>query len=630
MFMTMMRNQSKSIMIKVMIGLIALVFVFWGVNSIKEKPGAKIAYVNGDLITGLEYDAVYREMLNSLQKQYKDYWNDNLIKVFQIKQRALDKLIDKRLISQEAASLGLKIADKEVEEAILAYPAFQINGEFDEGRYRSLLSLNRMKPNDFESGIRLELLGGKINQFIKSFFPVTDMEALSYYTYQKEKINIAFISLNPEDFRKKIEIKEDEKEGYFKENKEKYRKPEKIKISYLTFNPSDFVSQVSVTEREITDYYELNRDQYKNPEQVKARHILLKVPNDASTPEDEKIKETASALLKRIKEGEDFISLAKEYSQDTSASNGGDLGFFTRGQMVKSFEQVAFSLKTGEVSEPVRTKFGWHLIRVDDKKSATVKALSDVRDKIEAKIKNGLGQDLAHERALDLMDQMPYSIDLDTYAGQQGITANKSDYFVKGGPIPGIGSDEKLTKSINSLGNGEISEVIQYNGNSYIIQIAEIKESHIPEMTEVLDQLNNDFRDHLSLMETKNTAEGYLGELRDGANWSELIRDKGLKADETGFFSREENMPKIGYDPSLSEAAFSLSSEKRYPDKVFEANNTVYIARWLDKKDIDKEIFDKEKQAFEKKLILAKERRIFDAWLQSIKGKAEIRMVTPL
>ena len=630
MFMTMMRNQSKSIMIKVMIGLIALVFVFWGVNSIREKPGAKIAYVNGDLITGLEYDAVYREMLNSLQKQYKDYWNDNLIKVFQIKQRALDKLIDKRLISQEAASLGLKIADKEVEEAILAYPAFQINGEFDEGRYRSLLSLNRMKPNDFESGIRLELLGGKINQFIKSFFPVTDMEALSYYTYQKEKINIAFISLNPEDFRKKIEIKEDEKEGYFKENKEKYRKPEKIKISYLTFNPSDFVSQVSVTEREITDYYELNRDQYKNPEQVKARHILLKVPKDASAHEDEKIKETASALLQRIKEGEDFISLAKEYSQDTSASNGGDLGFFTRGQMVKSFEQVAFALKTGEVSEPVRTKFGWHLIRVDDKKSATVKALTDVRDKIEAKIKNGLGQDLAHERALDLLDQMPYSIDLDTYAGQQGITANKSDYFVKGGPIPGIGSDEKLTKSINSLGKGEISEVIQYNGNSYIIQIAEIKESHIPEMTEVLDQLNNDFRDHLSLMEAKNTAEGYLGELKDGAKWSELIRDKGLKADETGFFSREENMPKIGYDPSLSEAAFSLSSEKRYPDKVFEANNIVYIVRWLDKKDIDREIFDKEKQAFEQKLILAKERRIFDAWLQSIKGKAEIRMVTPL
>lgn len=630
MFMTMMRKQSKSIMIKVMIGLIALVFVFWGVNSIREKPGAKIAYVNGDLITGLEYDAVYREMLNSLQKQYKDYWNDNLIKVFQIKQRALDKLIDKRLISQEAASLGLKIADKEVEEAILAYPAFQINGEFDEGRYRSLLSINRMKPNDFESGIRLELLGGKINQFIKSFFPVTDMEAMSYYTYQKEKINIAFISLNPEDFRKKIEIKEDEKEGYFKKNKEKYRKPEKIKISYLTFNPSDFVSRVSVTEREITDYYELNRDQYKNPEQVKARHILLKVPKDASAHEDEEIKETASALLQRIKEGEDFISLAKEYSQDTSASNGGDLGFFTRGQMVKSFEQVAFALKTGEVSEPVRTKFGWHLIRVDDKKSATVKALSDVRDKIEAKIKNGLGQDLAHERALDLLDQMPYSIDLDTYAGQQGITANKSDYFVKGGPIPGIGSDEKLTKSINSLGEGEISEVIQYNGSSYIIQIAEIKESHIPEMTEVLDQLNNDFRDHLSLMEAKNTAEGYLGELKDGAKWSELIRDKGLKADETGFFSREENMPKIGYDPSLSEAAFSLSSEKRYPDKVFEANNIVYIVRWLDKKDIDREIFDKEKQAFEQKLILAKERRIFDAWLQSIKGKAEIRMVTPL
>jgi len=167
--------------------------------------------------------------------------------------------------------------------------------------------------------------------------------------------------------------------------------------------------------------------------------------------------------------------------------------------MVKPFEQVAFALKPGEVSEPVRTKFGWHLIRVDDKKNATVKALSEVRNKIEAKIKKGLGQDLAHERALDLLDQMPYSIDLETYAGQNGLKVKKSDYFVKGGPIPGMGNDKKLTKSINSLGKGEISEVIQYNDNSYIIQIVEVKKSHIPKMTEVLDQLNKDFKEHLSL-----------------------------------------------------------------------------------------------------------------------------------
>jgi peptidyl-prolyl cis-trans isomerase D len=630
MFMTMMRNQSKSIMIKVMIGLIAVVFVFWGVSAIRERPGSKIAYVNGDLISGLEYDAVYREMLDALQKQYKDYWSDNLIEVFQIKQRALDRLIDKRLISQEAAKLGLKITDKEIEEAILAYPAFQINGEFDEGRYRSLLSYNRMEPSDFESGIRLELLGDKINHFIKSFFPLTDEEVLSYYTYQKEKIRIAFVSFKPEEFRGKMEVKEEEKRKYFKENQERYRVPEKIKISYLTFAPSNFLRQVNVTEKEIVDYYDLNQEKYTTPEQVKARHILLKVEANASATEDEKIKEKAFELLKRITGGEDFISLAKAYSQDTSASEGGDLGFFKRGQMVKPFEESAFSLKNGEVSEPVRTKFGWHLIKVEDKKSASVKALTDVRDEIEAKIKGVIAQDLAHERALDSLDQMPYSADISTYAGQLGLKSEETDYFVRGGPIPGIGNDEKLTKSIASLEEGEISEVIQYNGNSYIIQIADIKESYIPEMTEVKEQLDKDFEEHLSLLAAKNTAEHYLEELRSGANWSEFISNKGLEVEETEFFSREETTPKIGYAPELSEAIFSLSPEKRYPDKVFEVNNKIYIVRWLTKKGIDKEVFDKEKQAFKQRLIMAKEKRIFDAWLQSIKRKAEIKMVTPL
>jgi len=158
MFITTVRKHSKSFMIKVMIGLIAVVFIFWGVSAIRGKPGSKIAYVNGDLITGLEYEAVYREMLKSLQQQYKEYWNENLIKAFQIKQRALESLINKRLISQEAARIGLGVTDEEVAHAILTYPAFQIYGEFDEGRYRSLLRQNRMEPADFESGIKRKLL----------------------------------------------------------------------------------------------------------------------------------------------------------------------------------------------------------------------------------------------------------------------------------------------------------------------------------------------------------------------------------------------------------------------------------------------------------------------------------------
>ena len=630
MFITLMRRHTKGILVKVLVGLIAVVFVFWGVYAIREKPGSKIAYVNGDLITGLEYDAKYREILDALQKQYKEYWNDSLIKAFQIKQRALNSLIEKRLISQESNRIGLGVTDDEVANAIFTYPAFQVNGKFDERKYRTLLNYNRMEPADFESSIKLELLGKKIQNFIKCFFPTTDMEIMNYYSYQKEKVNIGFVSFNPRDFKGKTEVKQDEKEAYFKAHKEKYRIPEKIKIAYLVLDPSDFLDKVSITEKEISDYYELNQERFKNPKKIKARHILLKVSPDASESENKETKERALSLLKRLKNGEDFAALAKKYSQGPTASRGGDLGYFTRGKMVKPFEKLAFSLKKGEIGGPVKTRFGWHIIRVDDIKEATVKTFSEVRNQIVTIIKNDISKEMAHERALTLMDQMPYDIDLATYAAQHGLTAKETDYFPKKGAIPGLGGDERLIKSIFSLKKGETSEIIEHKGKFYIIQVVDTKSSHIPKISEVSDQLDKDFINHLSLIAAKREAEGYLEKLKGGADWSELAKIKGLETDETGFFTRGDNIPKIGYSSLLSEVSFALSSQNRYPDEVFVVNNKVYIIRWLAREELNQESFDKEKDSFKQMYLLMKDRRIFNAWIQSIKEKAEIKIVTPI
>ncbi len=630
MFITLMRKHSKSIIIKVMVGLIGVVFIFWGIYTFRERPGSKIAYVNGDLITGQEYDAVYRDMLDALQKQYREYWSDNLIKVFQLRQRALNSLIEKRLISQEAGRLGLGVTDEEVSDAILTYPAFQVNGEFDEGRYRSLLRYNRMEPSDFESGIKLELLGEKIRQLITCFFPTTDKEVMDYYTYSKEKINIGFVSLNPEDFKEEVEVRQDEKKAYFEQNKERYRVSEKIKIAYLSLEPSDFEDKVTVTEEEISDYYELNQERFKDPEQVKARHILFKVAPNASESEEAEAKEGALAILKRARAGEDFSELAKKHSQDLTASKGGDLGYFQRGKMAKPFEDLAFGLKPGELGGPVRTKFGWHIIKVDDVKEASIKTLPDVRDEIIETLKRDVGRDMARERLLSLMDQMPYDIDLTTYAAQHGLIATESDYFPKNGNVPGLGGDERFKKSIYSLEKGEVSDVIAHNGRFYLIQVVDSKDSYIPEMTEVSDQVHKDFIDHLSLAAAKKEAEGYLEELKGGADWFEVAKSKGLETDETGFFTRGQSISKIGHAPLLREAAFSLSSEERYPDQVFEVNKKVYIIRWLDNEGIDREDFDKERESFRQALVLAKVRRISNAWLQSLTDKAEIEIVTPL
>jgi peptidyl-prolyl cis-trans isomerase D len=228
------------------------------------------------------------------------------------------------------------------------------------------------------------------------------------------------------------------------------------------------------------------------------------------------------------------------------------------------------------------------------------------------------------------MDQMPYNIDLATYAAQHGLEANESDYFSRDGAIPGLGEDERLKRSINSLDKGEVSEVIEHKDKFYIVQVVDSKDSYIPDISETSGQLQKDVIDHLSLVAAKKEAEAYLEELKGGATWSELAEKKNAKTDETDFFSRGGSIPKIGFAPSIFEAAFSLSSQKRYPDQVFEVNRKVYVIRWLDRKGINTEDFDKEKKAFKQTLLMAKEQRISDAWLQSMKEEAEIKIVTPI
>ncbi|MBW1998132.1 MAG: SurA N-terminal domain-containing protein [Deltaproteobacteria bacterium] len=183
MLLSLMRRHAKSWIIKFLIGMIAVVFIFYFGYSFRAREGVKIAYVNGEVIAGVEYDKTYRNMLQTLQREYREVWSDNLIKAFNLKKRALEKLIDEKLVSQEARRIGLDVTEKEIQERILSYPAFQFLGRFDESRYRFLLQQNRMEPEDFEAEIGRELLREKIAQFLTSFSLVTDREVLDYYTY---------------------------------------------------------------------------------------------------------------------------------------------------------------------------------------------------------------------------------------------------------------------------------------------------------------------------------------------------------------------------------------------------------------------------------------------------------------
>jgi len=630
MLLSLMRKHAKSWLIKALIAIIAVVFVFYFGYSFTSDQAMKIAYVNGELINGPEYEKVYGDMITSLQERYKSMWNDNMIKMFNLKKRALESLITQRLMSQAAKELGLDVTEEEIQKAIMNYPAFQINGRFDMRRYQSLLSNNHMKPEDFEASITSELLDKKLKQFLFAFLNITDQEILEYYTFANEKVKIAFVEFNPENFEKSVKIDETRLKTYFEKNKEQYRVPEKISVVYLEIDPKNFGGEVEVTEKEIESYYEYNAKIYNQPKQVKARHVLFKAGQDDTEEVKNKVKERAEKVLKKARKGEDFAALAKEYSEGPSKSQGGDLGYFKTGQMEPPFEEAAFALKKGGISDLVQTRFGYHIILVEDIKEAGMTPLAQVREDILATLTGNLSMELAHEKGLTLLDQMPYDVDLLSYGSQHGITAKNSAHFSKNVPVPDIKGSEKVAPTLFALEKDEASGLIELGGKFYIFQTAERKASYLPELKAVKEAVEKSFIAHEARTATASAAEKYLKALKEGKSWKTMSAENNLKIQQTQFFTRRDPIPDIGNAPALNEMAFKLGKNNPYTQKPFVNNKGVFVIRWEGNEGIDEKKFQEEKDTYRDSLTQTKHQRIFESWIKDLRKKAEIEIVSPV
>jgi peptidyl-prolyl cis-trans isomerase D len=630
MVLSLMRRHAKSWLIKFLIGMIAVVFIFYFGYSFTAKSGVKIAYVNGEPISGVEYQKTYRRYLENLQRAYKNVWSENLIEEFDLRNRALEELINGKLVGQEARKIGLDITDKEIQNEILAYPAFQYRGRFDESRYRALLSQNRMTPEDFEASIAQELLQRKLRQFLMTFSPVTEQEVLEQYTFSNQKVKISFVQFQPKDFEKSVVLEPQAMESYFEEHKEGYRVPEKIKIAYITMDPKAFISEVSITDQQVKDYYEDNREMFELEKEIRARHILFKLDPNAPEEEDAKVREKASGVLKKARGGDDFANLAKKYSEGPTAQKGGDLGYFSKGRMVKPFEEASFKMKKGEISELVRTQFGYHIIKVEDVKEARAKTLEEVGEEIKKTLTDMASMELAHEKALSLIDQMPYEVDLNEYAARHKVPVKQSGYFSSNESIPDIGGDEKLRKSIFSFEKNDVSEVLEFKGKFHIIQIVDKKPSHLPELKDVKEKVKKDFSTHLATLKAKSAAEDYLAELKGGRDWTELVKERNLTPKTTDFFTRNDYSPQIGYAPGLQEAAFSLNENRSYPDRVFETDKGVIVIKFEGRKGIDRAKYEEEKEDYRVSLMRGKNQVIYGGWLKELKGRAQIEIVQPV
>ncbi|MBW1659786.1 MAG: SurA N-terminal domain-containing protein [Deltaproteobacteria bacterium] len=626
-----MRKHATSWFIKIALGLIIVVFIFWGVGGFRGDEGAVVAKVGDTIIDVKSYRDAYQKMVEYYRKQYKGQWSPQLLKVLDVKHRVLNQLIDQVLIAQEAKRLHITVSKKELEESIESMPVFRRNGHFSRRLYLDLLRYNRIEPADFESSKMRELLFDKVKNLVAdpaSF--VTEEEVNQLISLQYEKRRMAYVKIAAKDFMDHVEITDADLKKYYEAHKEKYREPEKVSVVYLLFEPKDYTDKVKVSEEEVKKYYETFQEAYRVPERIRARHILFKVSPNAKKEEVEKVKSEAEKVLKLAKSGEDFAKLAEKYSQGPTAKKGGDLGYFTRGMMVKPFEEAAFALKKGEISGLVRTSFGFHIIKLEDKQPAHVKPFEEVKKEIETKLKLQKAKDIALKEADKAYTFLYKKPDILAYAKEHGIKVHKTGLFSKEEKkVPEVIPETAFTKAAFGLQKGKVSSIVELKRGFCLMTLLDHQASQILPLDKVKEKVTEAVKKEKAGELARKKAEALIEALKKGETLAALAEKEGLKVKKTKLLSMMNP-----YDPDLGGALAGAINEialltKKEPivTRPLALGDLGYAVCVLDEvvPPTQKEI-EKSKKDIRKRLREVKSQKAFQSWLNSLRKKAKIEI----
>jgi len=618
-----MRQQAGNWLIKVLLGAIVIVFIFWGVGSFRAQRGGRVALVNGDQITLDEYREVYNNLLEQLRKRFGNNLNDDMIKMLQVKKQALNQLIDNKLLVQEAQRLKFRVSDKELADAIMQFGAFQRAGVFDNRLYQNVLDRLRMTPEEFEVSQRDAMLIERLKVLITSGVKVSNQEVKEWFNWTNASVNIDFVLFAPDKY-KDIKPSSEAIKAFFEKHKENYKTDAMVKVRYLNCAPDRYRSKVTIYDENVRDYFDENQEEFKTPKTVEARHILLRVDQNASHEDVERTRKRALNILKMAREGKKIAELAGKYSEGPTRDRGGYLGTFKKKAMVKPFADKAFSMKAGEISEPVRTRFGWHIIKVEKVNEASIISFDEAEKGIRKKLTRERAKNLAYDEAEAVYDISFTGNDLLKAAEERNLKILTTEFFTKKGLEKGIKDRAKFASAAFNLEVMEISDIQEFGDEYYILQVIDKIPPKTPELDKVKKEVTADLVKQRQEAKAQKDANTYLSALKSGNSMSTESRHFNLTPTTTGFFKRNDSIPKIGTEREIANAAFQLTNEIKLPEKVIKGIKGYYVIKFRDRKMPEFEGFNKEKAVIRQRLLQQKKDRTFDALLAQIRSKSEI------
>lgn len=620
------RNKAQSTVIQIVVVIIALVFIFWGVGTNMMNTREVALTVNGEEITFQQYQQAYDLAIENLSGQFGGTIPKGLTESLGIKQQVIDQLVQTALLRQGAIRMGLRVSAEEVQKQITGMPQFLENGTFSLERYNSLLSANRMTPNSFENSMRHDMLADKTVRDIAKFIALaSDSETRDLYNQDNETVSVHFARITSDAFTKTIEVDKGELNKWFESVKENYRSEPQLKLRYLVYNYEVLAEKITVPPEEVQAYYTDNISLYRSPEQRHARHILLRAgENDAPAVHEEKKKKAAEILL-LVQEKNDFAGLAEKYSDDPSKGTGGDLGFFAQGAMVPEFDTAVFAMQPGQVSGVVKTRFGYHIIKLEEIKEATTKPLREVKDEIIRDLRLKQGKQMAFQLANDAYEGIIKAGSLKAFTdAHPDAPVVDTAFFTQSQPPESISQNQKFLDAAFALNKGELSSLIETDMGYAILFAVEKKEPTVPSLEAIEEKATADYVAHKAREKAKVFATGMLEKLRKGATLAQVVANTQFKLEDSGFLSKKNPGQSSVFPQNLQGQVFQLSKSSPLPKEPAEVENGYLVFAFQERKVAESKGEDQDMQQYRDMLIRFHQQQLLAAWVSNLKQKAEI------
>jgi peptidyl-prolyl cis-trans isomerase D len=613
------------------LALVVLTFVAFYIPSFLDQgttvgaaPREVIVDVDGHDLTAGDFQSRYQAQLQQYQQQFGGNINEQLLRQLGIDQQILTQMVDEEVAAIEADRHHITVSDDELAEQIFSIPGLQEGGQFiGEQRYEQLLRAQQppLTKAQFEESLRRSLLIDKLRAALTDWIAVSDTEVEKEYKQRNEKVKLQVVALTADKFRDKVMVTDADVSAYFDAHKAEYRVGEQRKVKYLVLDRDQARQKVTVSPADVERYYNQNIQQFQTPEQIRASHILLKTEGK----NEEEVRKQAEEVLKKVKApGADFAALARQYSEDTSKETGGDLGLFARGRMVPEFETAAFAMQPGQISDLVKSQYGYHIIKVTERQEPKTTPLDQVRSQIQNQLQTQMADQQITDKAQTLADKIKTPADLDTVAKAEGLQVQESGFFQREDPVPGLGAAPQVAQSAFQLKDGAVSEAVNSPRGPVFFTVSQKKDPYVPKLDEVKDKVREDVIRTRAADLSRQRATEIAAALKTAKDFGAAAKAQGLEAKDTDLITRASALPDIGVSPEVDAVAFTLPAGG-VSDPIRTSDATV-IVRVVSREDVTPQKLNDEKEAFRAQLLTERRNRFFTAYMTKAKEQMKIEV----